>query len=254
MTSEQSPDIGQAASGPPTLAQAILATQKEIKQPKKDATNPHFNRKYATLLSVAEAIVPVANKHGIAIMQDVGNGVPGHLTITTTLLHESGESRTFGPLPIPLEKVTPQGAGAGISYGRRYHLAAIFCQASEDDDANSIEPAAAPARPVLVPQEVQAAAATLGAEIVQVTPTGTGNKVAYGTVTEVKTRQTPAGTAWDVTVDGVTASTLKTEFGSLAVQAQADARDDVRMIYKEKPGKGRVFLNIVELTSGESPF
>jgi pyruvate/2-oxoglutarate dehydrogenase complex dihydrolipoamide acyltransferase (E2) component len=56
------------------------------------------------------------------------------VTVTTVLLHETGEWIEFDPVVLIAEKATPQGVGSAITYGRRYSLSAALGIASEDDD------------------------------------------------------------------------------------------------------------------------
>lgn len=119
-----------------SLAKALVAAQKEMKNPAFDSTNPHFRNKFASLASVREAVLPVLNKHGLALSQFpmAGDGVAGCRNI---LLHEGGEKMEYDCL-LPLSKNDAQGAGSAITYARRYSLQAIAgVVAEEDDDANA---------------------------------------------------------------------------------------------------------------------
>ena len=131
-----------------SLAKALVAAQKEMKNPAFDSTNPHFKNKFASLAAVREAVLPVLNKHGLAISQfpTAGEGVAGCRNI---LMHEGGEKMEYDCL-LPLSKNDPQGAGSAITYARRYSLQAIAgVVAEEDDDANAAsEKPKASAKPV----------------------------------------------------------------------------------------------------------
>jgi hypothetical protein len=99
----------------------------------KDATNPHFKSKYATLASVREAVTPSLTKHGLSVVQLFEpHGFEG-VCIITVLMHSSGEW-IQSKLVLPVAKKDPQGMGSAISYGRRYQLAAICGIATDDDD------------------------------------------------------------------------------------------------------------------------
>ena len=101
----------------------------------KNANNPFFKSKYATLDTLIEHSKDRLRELGITVIQGASYNPEG-LTIETRLLHESGEwieTETF----IPIEKQTPQGAGSAITYGRRYALGAILnIGTDEDDDGN----------------------------------------------------------------------------------------------------------------------
>jgi hypothetical protein len=127
------------------IGDALAKAQAEMANPKFDKTNPHFRNKFASLAAVRDAVIPVLAKHGIACLQDLTN-VEGGVACTTTLLHSSGQSMTFGPLKMPVSKADAQGFGSAATYARRYHLMAVAnVVGDEDDDANSATGKPAPA-------------------------------------------------------------------------------------------------------------
>ena len=134
------------------IAPALVAAAAELQPVAKDAINPAFRNKYATLDAIMDQVRPVLAKHGLAVLQTgtAPETVDGRLTsvgIETMLLHKSGEW-IASSVTLPVEKLTAQGAGSAISYGRRYGLSAILGLTADDDDGNaaSTRPAA-PARP-----------------------------------------------------------------------------------------------------------
>lgn len=122
------------------LLGALLKAQKEFPTLVKDATNPAFRSRYATLAAVQEAAFPVLHKHGLIVMQSVRTEVTeiGLLVyVGATLYHvESGES-VVQELGLSPGKTDPQGIGSAITYGRRYLLMTILGMAADDDDGNS---------------------------------------------------------------------------------------------------------------------
>src|SRR5690606_12731717 len=126
------------------LAAALVKAQAEIKGVAKDATNPHFKNKYASLDALMDMARPILAKHGLAILQ--GSTIPetdaGHLTgftLETMLLHESGEWMA-NAVVIPIEKASAQGVGSGLSYGRRYGVSALLALTTgEDDDGEAAQ-------------------------------------------------------------------------------------------------------------------
>ena len=118
------------------LAQALCDFQGEITNPKNTAANPFFKSKYAPLSEVINTTKELMFKHGLSCLQSP-SGDGEHIIITTLLMHSSGEWIEGEPLVLKADKVTAQGAGSAITYGRRYALSAILGIASEeDDDAN----------------------------------------------------------------------------------------------------------------------
>lgn len=115
------------------LAAALLKAQKQITFAAKDANNPHFKSKYADLESVIGAIKAPLNDNGILFVQSFSPSQPGFLSLTTRLMHESGEWLE-DELNMPLQKNDAQGYGSAATYSRRYALAAITGLFQADDD------------------------------------------------------------------------------------------------------------------------
>ena len=134
----------------------LVAALSALENPAFDAVNDAFKKNgkgsgYVSLGGLLNAVRPVLAKHGIALMQLVGGEV-GIITVTTRLIHESGQhwdSTIAYPQP-----QNPQQLVALMTYLRRSSLAAMVGVAGEaDDDGNA---AAAPAtRPELSPQELE---------------------------------------------------------------------------------------------------
>lgn len=143
------------------MAKALAKAQAELQDAKKDATNPHFKNRYATLASVRAAVTPTLAKNGLAVMQSFEPHGDAGVCVVTWLLHESGQwlrSRLY----LPVSKKDAQGFGSAISYGRRYSLAAITGISADDDDDGEAAvgkrvPQAAPSAPS--PEAVSAEAA-----------------------------------------------------------------------------------------------
>jgi hypothetical protein len=119
-----------------SFAPAFLKAQKAITFAAKDATNPHFRNKYADLPAVIDAIKPALNNAGIVFTQTPSPSESGFLSLTTRLIHESGEF-IEDTATIPLPKADPQGYGSALTYGRRYALASISGLFQDDDDGNA---------------------------------------------------------------------------------------------------------------------
>jgi hypothetical protein len=118
------------------LAKAMVAAQQSLGLVAKSAVNPHFKSRYADLATVLDAILPALNGAGISLLQAPGGDGDGNVTLTTTLLHESGEWME-STLTMRPTKSDPQGVGSAITYARRYAALAVAGAAPEDDDGNS---------------------------------------------------------------------------------------------------------------------
>lgn len=137
----QSDNIGE-------LAKALAAAQGEMSAAAKDATNPHFKTRYADLASIMDACRGPLTKHGLSVVQLPGRGDDGAVTLTTMLMHASGQhiGSTVGARPA---QENPQVVGSILTYLRRYALASVVGVVSDDDDGEvASQPArSAPARP-----------------------------------------------------------------------------------------------------------
>jgi len=125
------------------IAPALVAAQARITFATKDSTNPHFKNRYADLQSVIEAIKGPLNENGIAFIQTPSKSEAGFLSLTTTLIHTSGQCIS-DTASIPLPKNDPQGYGSALTYGRRYGLAAICGLFQADDDGEAAKPVVVP--------------------------------------------------------------------------------------------------------------
>lgn len=120
------------------LSKALAKFQAEVKQPLKDKNNPFFKSKYVPLENVVEAITQEAPNHGLSFVQWALNDEHGRVGVATMLMHESGEWIEFDSVHMKADKETAQGAGALITYLKRYSLSAVFgITSDQDDDGNS---------------------------------------------------------------------------------------------------------------------
>lgn len=115
------------------IAKAINLAQREMKPAAKDSTNPHYRSKYSDLASVMEAIREPIGNNGLSIMQEATLNETG-VSVTTLILHTSGQWIEFDPLTIPLGKKDAHAVGSACSYGKRYSLCAALGVVSDDDD------------------------------------------------------------------------------------------------------------------------
>lgn len=123
------------------LAAALSKFQEEVRNPSNSATNPQFRSKYAPLDVVINTVKPVLAKNGLSFLQSTGSEGES-ISVTTLLIHESGEWIQSDPLTLPAYQIkgggakeyNAQGAGSSLTYARRYSLSAMLGLSSEDDD------------------------------------------------------------------------------------------------------------------------
>ena len=102
----------------------------------KDAKNPHFRSRYASLAAVIDAIIPCLNANGVGVLQ-LPSIEGSEVRLTTILMHSSGQ-RLSSTVGAPLGKrQDAQAVGSAITYLRRYSLQSIMGLPVEDDDGNA---------------------------------------------------------------------------------------------------------------------
>ena len=114
------------------LSAALVAFQSECPSVAFDSKNPHFKNRYASLAAIHKVVTPILIKHGLAVLQ-FPVSEDGKAGCVTRIVHESGESMEQ-TLMLPLAKNDPQGAGAAITYARRYGLSGALGLVTEEDD------------------------------------------------------------------------------------------------------------------------
>ena len=117
---------------------ALAAAQKEMETPHKDATNPHYGNKYASLKSCIKAIKPALNDNDFALVQSAGRDDLGDF-VETIFEHTSG-GRFQSKFYLSPDKKGMQGMGSAATYAKRYGLlglAGIEPDEDTDDDASA---------------------------------------------------------------------------------------------------------------------
>ena len=144
---ETSPETGD-------LMKALAKAQAAFSEIEKDAANPHFQSRYATLAEILRATRAALNAHGIWFTQPISAGA-GAVQITTRLQHESGQFFQ-STHTIPVSKNDAQGFGSAITYAKRQAAQAVLglAAAGEDDDGEGAVGRGS-GRPPLPPSEPQ---------------------------------------------------------------------------------------------------
>jgi len=127
------------------FTKSFIEFQNQVESVTRNAVNPQFKgRKYADISAIIDEVKAPLFKNDLSFVQFPGMTEHGALTLTTRIMHKSGEymESTFSMTPT---QNTPQGVGSCITYMRRYGLSSILGLSTEDDDANSASEA--PARP-----------------------------------------------------------------------------------------------------------
>lgn len=122
-----------------TLNAKLLKFQALGLSVKKDAKNPAFKSKYASLSEIIETINPGLTGCGLLVSSRIQDGQ----LITSVIDAETGESLSAS---FPIFGNKPQELGSSITYARRYNLGALLnLHIDDDDDGNAAN--SAPAAP-----------------------------------------------------------------------------------------------------------
>lgn len=152
------------------LVKSLIEVQDEIRDVEK-ASKGQVGQQvywYANLESVIEATrVPFA-RNGLVVSQLSGVH-EGKMVLITLLMHSSGQWLK-SVMPVMNERNTAQSLGSGLTYARRYSLAALAGVTQTDDDG---EEASKPAlKPSGAPSPIKPALAAKEAYEIYVIPIG----------------------------------------------------------------------------------
>ena len=136
------------------LSKALIgfATDFQKSSLKADSQNKHLRNKYVSLDGLLNTIRPILTNNKLSISQDLAGEY-----LITTLMHESGQFKgsamTFNPMSDNRGTNNLQQIGGGITYAKRYALAALLAISTDvDDDAASMEgKKVAPAKKTALP-------------------------------------------------------------------------------------------------------
>lgn len=118
------------------LLQKLNEFRKTVGKVRKDASNPFYKSKYATLESVINTIEEPLNKIGIGYIQVMVKREGSDCLATLVYDVDNTTDKLESSVPLLLEKLDMQKLGSAITYARRYGLVSIFGLEQEDDDGN----------------------------------------------------------------------------------------------------------------------
>lgn len=121
------------------LAGALSKAQGTFKAVPKSKTarvqmksGGEYSYKYADLADAWDVARAPLSENGLSVVQSPGQFERGTLSVTTMLLHTSGQWMR-STLAIDARDATPQGMGTAITYARRYGLASMIGLVTDDD-------------------------------------------------------------------------------------------------------------------------
>ena len=151
------------------LQTALAKAQGAMGVAHKDAENPHFKSKYATLAAVVEAARKPLADNGLSFTQPLRRE-GSEMVVVTRLMHASGQWIEDDGQPLLLDKRNMQGLGSAQTYARRYGLmGALGIAPADDDDGNAAVRNAGPEqqseRPEFISDEEKAELIALQQEV-----------------------------------------------------------------------------------------
>ena len=118
------------------IAKALVEVQGCMSPAKMSTNNPFFNKYYADLNAVWDALRIPLHNNGLAVIQEA-MVIEGCASVSTRIVHTSGQWIECGPVTIPMKKNDAHASGSAITYGKRYALvAALGLSGERDDDGN----------------------------------------------------------------------------------------------------------------------
>ena len=112
------------------IAGALVDFQSSVSKVAKEANNPFFKSKYASLANILDTIQKPLSECGLAISQ-----FPDENALTTIILHaDSGEWMESSYVMPVAKQNDPQAMGSAMTYARRYALGSILNLNIDDDD------------------------------------------------------------------------------------------------------------------------
>lgn len=224
------------------LSKALSAAQGELRNAPLDKSNSHFGQRYASLGSITDTVRPILAKHGLAVTQLAGTPEQGKVSVSTLLIHTSGEYiRETMVVPVA---GNIQQAGSAITYMRRYALSALLgIVGDEDDDAESV---VAPTRPSKASKAKAVPQPPAPAEAPTAAPSGY-ERVYPREVTE-KTSKT-GKTYWVCRLDHPAGDTLtaNTFSSTVAERLKASIGQPTDISLTQREHNGSVYLSIAEI-------
>ncbi len=111
------------------LLPALSAAISDMRDPKKNAANPHFKNRFADLGEVLECIKGPLSDQGLVMTQHADGDV-----LRTRVWHVKSGEWIESAVNLVMDKKTAQAQGSAITYARRYALKALFGMHDTDDD------------------------------------------------------------------------------------------------------------------------
>jgi hypothetical protein len=128
-----------------SIYEALVKARKGFKTVKKDAINPFFKKKYASLGAIIEAVEESLLENGLWFKFDeepvdlskviaTKDGSKVVINTIKTIIYNAEGDTIITPHSYVVEELTSQGLGKASTYAQRYGLSAALGIVSEDDE------------------------------------------------------------------------------------------------------------------------
>ena len=122
------------------LVAALAKAQGQIAPAPKDAVNPYFRTRYATLAAVREVMRQPFADNGLSLVH-VPSVHESFLVVRSKVWHASGQYMDVGTMRVEVDVTDPQKIGSAMTYIRRYVACCVAgVVADDDDDGNAASP------------------------------------------------------------------------------------------------------------------
>lgn len=129
---EHSEQIGELATALAKAQSAFVAVPKGKTATVEMRSGGKYSYKYADLADALDVARKPLSENGLSIVQAPAQLERGVCSVTTMLLHISGQW-IKSTLALDAKDATPQSIGTVITYARRYSLAGMLGLATDDD-------------------------------------------------------------------------------------------------------------------------
>ncbi|MEM1371393.1 MAG: ERF family protein [Pseudomonadota bacterium] len=125
---------------------AMAMAQAEMPKVVANCYNDQTKSRYANIVAIADAALPVIHRHGLAVsVSQAGQQTEQYMPIKCEVLHIEGHCRTYD-FNVPIDstgiagkvnKTKTHAFGSTLQYGRRYAICCILnVTVGQDDDGN----------------------------------------------------------------------------------------------------------------------
>ncbi len=111
-----------------SFTERLILAQQAIGTIRRDATNPRFGSRYATLDAIIDQVRPALAAQGLLLTQHAD------MSCVVTRISDDEHDGITSTVPVCADLHDSQRYGAALTYARRYGIASLLALATDDDD------------------------------------------------------------------------------------------------------------------------